>query len=105
MAGRKIRDAEDARACLDAVDAAGLERAEWARANGIDGRSLNAWRLNLERPRRRQPAGLRLVELVPEVARAATVGLRVSCGPFVVEVPDDFDEHALARLLCLVAAC
>lgn len=102
MAGRKIRDERDARECLDAVEQSGMERAVWARANGVDARSLNAWRLNIDRPRPEIDA-LRIVELVPQSTRAAW--FRVACGPFVVEVPTDFDDNALARLLGVVAAC
>ncbi len=47
MAGRKIKDAKDARACLSAAKASGLTNAEWARGEGIDGRSLHAWQMNL----------------------------------------------------------
>jgi len=101
MAGRKIQDEREARACLEAVDQSGMERARWARANGIDGRSLNAWRLNLERSPKQ--SRLRLVELVAE--DSADVSFRVECGPFVVEVPSGFDEVALARLLEVIAAC
>ena len=64
MAGRKIRDAADARACLKAMKAArGVSKAQWAHEHGIDGRSLTAWRINLGRaaPSRQQA---RLVELV-----------------------------------------
>jgi hypothetical protein len=45
-AGRKIEDEREARACLKAAKGENLGR--WARAHGIDGRSLNAWRINLE---------------------------------------------------------
>ncbi|MEZ4320672.1 MAG: hypothetical protein R3F61_24535 [Myxococcota bacterium] len=102
MAGRKIRDERDARACLDAVAVSGMERAEWARRNGVDARSLNAWRLNLDRPPAVSTTELRLVELVPECSISV---FRVACGPFVVEVPARFNEAALARLLGVVAAC
>ena len=43
--GRRVRDEAEARACLDAVGASGLSPREWARNNGFDGRSLQAWRL------------------------------------------------------------
>lgn len=103
MAGRKIRDERDARECLDAVEQSGMERAAWARANGIDGRSLNAWRLNLQRLQPEIDA-LRIVELIPQGQTRETT-FRVGCGPFIVEVPPDFDDNALARLLGVVAAC
>lgn len=46
---RKITDEREARRSLAAAEAAGGTIKQWARANGIDGRSLNAWRMNLER--------------------------------------------------------
>jgi transposase-like protein len=111
MAGRKVRSADEARACLARAADSGMERAEWARVHGIDARSLNAWRLNLERGRRTAgvPAAppLRLVELVPADARqqVSPAVYRVRHGPFVVEFGEDFDEQILRRLLVTVAAC
>ena len=46
---RKITDEREARRSLAAAKAAGGTIEQWARANGIDGRSLNAWRVNLAR--------------------------------------------------------
>lgn len=46
---RKIEDEREARRSLAAAEAAGGTIKQWARANGVDGRSLNAWRMNLER--------------------------------------------------------
>ncbi len=43
MRMRKIRDEADARACATATEASGRGLAGWARAEGIDGRSLPAW--------------------------------------------------------------
>jgi hypothetical protein len=63
MLRRKIRDANDARACLDAAAHSGLPRAQWAQKHGIDARSLNAWGLILNRTAA-TPSSLRLVELV-----------------------------------------
>jgi len=48
---RKIVDEREARRCLKAAKAAGLSVGAWARAHGIDGRSLNAWRINMTRSR------------------------------------------------------
>ena len=46
--GREVHDEVEARRCLLAAKRA--DRAgEWARAHGIDGRSLHAWLVNLER--------------------------------------------------------
>ena len=111
MAGRKIRDEEDARACLAAATAGGLSPTEWARQNGVDGRSLFAWTRNIARGhsrrgtksgRRRKATGI--VELVPDRALAGSRYL-VRCGRLSVEVDDHFDEATLARLLRVVAAC
>ena len=98
-------DQREAEACLAAVEASGLGRAAWAHRQGIDARSLNAWRLNLERgrPTSRAPE-LRVLELVPTATRSAT-RYEVRCGPFVVEVGEDFDERVLSRLLAVVAGC
>ncbi len=104
MAGRRIRDTSDAQACLEAAAGSGMKRAEWARANGIDARSSNAWRLNLGRPASKAMSGLRLVELVPDEPPVAAP-FRVACGPYAIEVPSAFDEAALARLLGAVAGC
>lgn len=96
---RKVRDREEARWCLEAAESSGLHRADWARSNGIDARSLNAWRLNLGR---RGPT-TRLVELVPREVPAARYTVRF--GDFVVEVDERFDEETLRRLLDVVASC
>ncbi|MFT7520038.1 MAG: hypothetical protein ACI9MC_002182, partial [Kiritimatiellia bacterium] len=42
MAGRKIRDEQEARRCLTAAAQSSQKRADWAREHGIDARSLNA---------------------------------------------------------------
>lgn len=106
---RKIVNERDARACLKAAKTAGLSAGQWAREHGVDGRSLNAWRMNLE-PRggrtsvapRSKP---RLVELVP----AASV---VDAGRYVVrvagaeiEVSDGFHEETLVRLVRALRSC
>ena len=107
MSRRKLRDATDARRCLEDAATSGLTRAEWARANGIDGRSLNAWHLNLNRTRYRQEQHLRLVELVPaERVAEEPVRYTVRCGgELAVEVDHRFDEDVLRRLLRVVASC
>ena len=107
MSRRKIRTADDARACLAAAEASGLTRAAWARAHGIDARSLNAWRLNLARGAGKTPTtsqtALRIVELVPERGRPAYY--RVSCGDLTLDVPTDFDDVVVTRLLGAMLAC
>jgi transposase-like protein len=108
MAGRRIFNEQDARRCLAAVRSSRGALAEWARAHGVDGRSLNAWRVNLAsrgaaRPRAIAP---RLIELVP----AATGG--AARRPYVLhiagvelDVGDDFDEQSLRRLVGLLKSC
>lgn len=107
MAGRKIMDEAEARSCLQGVAASGEGLAVWARRHGIDGRSLNAWRVNLERAGwvLRSAPELRLVELVASTPRPVAPGCRVRCGSLVVEVDADFDDEVLVRLLTAVAAC
>ena len=94
MAKRKIRDEADAHACLTAQAASWLTLSAWARREGIDGRSLNLWRVNLVRWST-PPSRPRLVELVPAESSARYV---VRCGRLSVEVDDGFNEATLARL-------
>lgn len=103
MAGRKIEGEAEARRHLAALARSGLELADWARREGVDGRSLNMWRVNLER-RGRMRAPQRLVELVPAAAPRPR-GYVVRCGRFSVELGDDFDQGALFRILEVVAEC
>jgi hypothetical protein len=80
-AGRRIEDEGEARRFLAAVKRSGMSRGDWARARGIDGRSLRAWEMNLARRGTRSgsrrslaaaaPRGL--VELLP-IASAASGG-------------------------------
>lgn len=100
MARRKIRDEEDAVACLESYERSRLTVREWARRNGVDGRSLHCWRLNLGE--RRRPT--RLVELVTE-ARPVAARYVVRARGLEIEVGDDFDQRTLARLLDVVASC
>lgn len=114
MAGRKIKDAKDARRCLSAAKASRLTNAAWARREGIDGRSLHAWLMNLSRgaksrsskrgPRKSKSARPRMVELVP-VAMPRPTRYTVRCGELSIEVDDHFEEETLLRLLRVVASC
>jgi hypothetical protein len=109
MPGRKITDESDAHACLEAAAASGLTRAGWARAHGVDARSLNAWRVNLERRSRGQGtrSELRLVELVSQEPCGPPTGsgVRLVMGELVVEVDRGFDQGTLLAVLDVVAAC
>ena len=104
-AGRKITDARDARACLKALKSSGLARGEWARAHGIDGRSLHAWERNLARRGQVTEQSPRLVELVPAPDSRPAVRYLVRVGEFAIEVGDDFDEATLVRLVRVLGAC
>lgn len=110
MAGRKVFNEQDARRCLSAVKASRRELGAWAREHGVDGRSLNLWRVNLKRRGvlRVRATAPKLVELV--VAPAAVVVDRRA--PFVLrvvdvelEVGDNFDEALLRRLIGVLKSC
>lgn len=117
MEQRKIESETEARALLAKVAKSGDDIGAWARAHGIDGRSLNAWRMNLERRgatgrgivARARPRMQRaqLVELVPtsisSTPRVARYTLRV--GDVEVEFGDDFREETLARALGVLRGC
>ena len=118
MAGRKVRGAEDARACMRAVAQSGLTRRDWAVAHGVDARSLHLWDLRLRqgampppRPRpalpvpRSVPRPVRFVELVAEAAPGGAARYRLEVGRVRIEVDEDFSEAALTRLLRVVTAC
>ena len=112
MGRRKIESESDARACIAAQAASGLSPAEWARAHGIDGRSLRAWTNNLQReakPKKHARPGqspVRLVELVPHAPAAANPSrYLVRVGAHGVEVDERFDAATLRRLLAVLSTC
>ena len=105
MARRKIKDENEAKRCLRAMDQSGVPPREWARQHGIDGRSLRAWRMNLDRRQRGEASSLQLVELVPTTAAKPAARYRVRCGAFVVELDEYFDDQVVSRLLAVVARC
>lgn len=109
---RKVRDQAEAREFLGQLVDSNMELPEFCARHGIDGRSLNCWRLNLERrrdvgvpPPARASEGLRLVEVLPMTARRPPATYRVHVLDLVVEVDDSFDEETLARLLRVVTRC
>jgi|JI10StandDraft_1071094.scaffolds.fasta_scaffold157684_2 transposase-like protein len=104
MSLRKVADQEEATMLLSEAEHSGLPRAVVARRHGIDPRSLNLWRINLQR-RDRPPATLRLVELVPDASTSASAGVRVRVGNLIVEVDVTFDASTLGRVLAVVAGC
>lgn len=105
---RKVVDERDARACLSALARSGETLRRWARDNGIDGRSLRAWQINLSRTSTRTAASrasTQLVELVPMSMRAAPRRYVVRIAEFSVEVGDDFEAATLQRILEVVRSC
>ena len=119
-AGRKIESESEARRCIQAAKRRGQSAGEWARAHGIDGRSLRAWKMNLgrrtdsRRARRRRPSapatkhGRALVELVPASHPVDVPG----SGRYVLEVAgarvefgDDVSVATLRRVLEALRPC
>ena len=114
---RKVESASEARRCLSAVKASGLSVKEWARPRGIDGRSLHAWQMNLERAAKpaakrqrrsastaRVTASTQLVELVPsETGCSSRYVLRI--GEASIELDDDFDAQTLRRIVEVLRSC
>jgi transposase-like protein len=112
-AGRKIRDEAEARDCVLAVERAGQSAGEWARAHGIDGRSLQAWKITFGRGRPSVPQPSPspkprtvvspLVELVPrksvgQVNARHVHGVRLEFG-------NDVSSDTLRRVLAVLRAC
>lgn len=105
---RKIDNQREARRCLKAAERAGLSAGEWAREHGIDGRSLNAWRINLaQRESLKLQADLvpRLVELVPVTSGGKDAHYLVRVRDFTIEVGVDSHEETLVRLVRALSAC
>lgn len=107
MAGRKVFNEQDARRCLAAVKASRRELATWAREHGVDGRSLNLWRVNLERRGavRVRAAAPRMLEVVVAPAHAARAPFVLRIAGVELEVGASFDEGALRRLVGLLKSC
>ena len=110
---RRIRDERAARACLAALAREGTDLATWARTNGYSARSLNAWRINLERrtqavgPSRVESGAKRsaLVELVPANHPSSGAHYVLEVGGIRLEVGGDFSEPSLRRLLEVLRSC
>lgn len=109
---RKINNQHEARRCLKAAERAGLTAGEWAREHGIDGRSLNAWRMNLARrtpAKQRTDLEPRLVELVPMAVPVLGPGsdprYLVRIRDITIEFGADFHEESLVRLVRALHAC
>lgn len=117
--GRKIEDEREALRCVRAMERAGLSAGEWGRAHGIDGRSLRAWRMNIERRdvpvRRRQrrlktgPTRHGLVEFVPApplaIQGVASARYVLEVGGARLEFGDDVSVATLRRVLEALRPC
>ena len=116
--GRKIEDESEARRCLRAAKLAGCSAGEWARAHGIDGRSLNVWGVNLARratpaaPRRRKPNAPRPTHALVELVPAGSSAKLAASGRYVLEVGGarvEFNDHCsvatLRRVLEALRSC
>ena len=102
---RKIDDEREARAFLKAAKLAGVSLKTWARTHGIDGRSLNAWRINLERGAARIPAPVRLVELVPSPETRSGGQYLVRVADASIELGEDFRDETLVRIVRALRSC
>jgi hypothetical protein len=103
---RRVEDEREALGLLEECGNSGLQLAEFCAQVGVDGRSLNCWRRNLER-RRTAPAapqGVRFLEVVTARPSQAPA-YRLHVGDLVIEVDDYFREDTLGRLLRVAAAC
>jgi hypothetical protein len=100
-----VRDEADARECLARVAASKQKRGDWARANGVDGRSLYNWSLRVPPPAAEPPVGLRLVELVARAAPRPPARYTVRVGELGIEIDDAFDDDVLRRLISVVTSC
>jgi len=116
-AGRRIADEAEARRCIRAAERAGQRAGEWARAHGVDGRSLRAWRLNLERrqtlavakrraPKVRPPVASALVELIPRQPASGThARYLLEVGGARLAFGDDVSADTLRRVLQALRSC
>jgi transposase-like protein len=118
-AGRKIEDESEAHRFVAAARRSGISVGEWARAHGIDGRSLHAWAVNLGRrgatARRRAKQAMPpaapargLVEIVP----VAVPGVMTPKARYVLDVVgariefgDDASVATLRRVLEALRSC
>lgn len=101
---RKIECEFEARAALLAAAGSGLGRREWARSQGIDGRSLHAWARNLTQ---RTGGETPFVQVIPDAPQVPAVGAMytVVVGELRLEIGPQFDEGAVTRLVRALRAC
>ena len=113
---RRIESELEARRCLLRVEAEDAQVGAWARAHGIDGRSLNMWRVNLARregvvprpPARQPPMRLpatSVVEIVPTAMASTTTRYVIELDGVRLELGDDFAEPTVRRLIGVLRSC
>jgi hypothetical protein len=114
MSTRKIQDETEARELLSRMRESGQTLAAWARSEGISGRSLHAWNVNLSRsdsnptrktPKIRKAREVKLVELVPMSTGARSAHYTVRVGQFALDVDARFEEVTLRRLIGVLRSC
>lgn len=118
--GRKIESEFEAVRCLRAAEREGLSAGAWARAHGVDGRSLHAWRMNLSRRGTTSPVKRRkkrsklataahpLVELVPVANTVVAQGqgrYALVVGGARIEFDDGASTATLRRVLEVLRSC
>ena len=104
---RKVRDEHEARDLLEELRGSGLGMPEFCAGAGVDGRSLNCWRVNLERRDAANvevTAPVRFLEVVGARAPRKQAVYRIRAGRLAIEVDDDFEEDTLGRLLAVASA-
>ncbi|MGA1597404.1 MAG: hypothetical protein ACO4AG_12325 [Candidatus Nanopelagicales bacterium] len=82
---------------------AGSSELDWARAHGVDARSLRAWRLNLGR--RRAEREVRLVELVPSSVAPSPARYALTMGDVRVDFDDSCSVETLRKIVQVLCAC
>lgn len=107
MAGRLIENEADAKRCLDQVERCGGDIGSWARAHGVDGRSLNAWKNNMARRSEPEPerGEATLVELVPAVRSSASARYVLDLGDARLEFDDTCSVETIRRVLEALRTC
>lgn len=101
---RKIADEAEARGALAAVARSGKGLGAWARAHGIDGRSLHAWDLALKR-RGKKAGRAKLIELIPSTTMVARARYVLRVGEVEFEFGDDAREETLRRVIGVLRSC
>ena len=101
---RKVRDRKDAHELLSSLSRSGLPLSAFCRKAGVDGRSLQCWRLNLGHDREEHDANrapvVRLVEVGGEPA-AEEACYRIVVGDVAIEFDERFSDDTVLRLMDL----